>query len=52
MKGLLGYLAGRLVQVVLTLLGVSLVTFALVHAMPGNLAQEMLGRQATPERVR
>ncbi len=52
MKGLLGYLAGRLMQVVLTLLGVSLVTFALVHAMPGNLAQEMLGRQATPERVR
>ncbi len=52
MSGLLRFLTGRVLQVVLTLLGVSLVTFALVHAMPGNLAQEMLGREATPERVR
>ncbi len=52
MNGLLRYLLGRAVQVVLTLLAVSLLTFILLHTLPGSLPLEMLGREATPARVR
>lgn len=41
----------RLVQLVLALFGASLVVFALVQALPGDLAQVMLGQQASPEQL-
>jgi peptide/nickel transport system permease protein len=47
-----GYLARRLVQAVVVLLLVSLVTFVLLHFLPGNVARAMLGRHATPGAIR
>lgn len=52
MTGLVRFLLGRALQVVLTLLTVSIVAFLLLHMLPGSLPAEMLGRQATPARVR
>jgi peptide/nickel transport system permease protein len=45
------YLAGRLAQVVLVLLGVTIATFGLLHLVPGNPARTLLGVHATPHEV-
>lgn len=45
------YIAGRLAQVVLVLLGVTIATFALLHLVPGNPARTLLGVHATPHEV-
>ena len=45
------YLLRRLSTLVLVLLGVSLVTFAIVPLLPGSPARVTLGVQATPEAV-
>jgi peptide/nickel transport system permease protein len=42
------YLAQRLVHTLLVLLGVSLLTFALIHMTPGDPVLVMLGTDATP----
>ncbi len=52
MTGLVRFLLGRALQVVLTLLTVSIVAFLLLHMLPGSLPAEMLGRQATRGKVR
>jgi peptide/nickel transport system permease protein len=46
------YLARRLLDVVPVLLGVSLLIFFMIHLVPGDPAQTMLGTRATPELVR
>lgn len=48
---LAGYLARRLLQLPLVLLGISLVVFVLMWAIPGDPALAILGPYATPERV-
>lgn len=45
------YIGRRLLQLIPVLLGVSLVVFLMVRAIPGDPAQILLGQQATPERV-
>lgn len=45
------YVAGRLVQIVPVLFGVSLVVFLLVRLIPGDPAVAALGSRATPELV-
>lgn len=45
------YIAGRLAQFVLVLLGVTLATFALLHLVPGNPARTLLGAHATAAEV-
>ena len=45
------YLAGRLVQIVPVLFGVSLIVFLLVRLIPGDPAISILGSRATPELV-
>lgn len=45
------YLLGRFVQALLLLLGVSLVTFFLLYALPADPARQIAGRSATPETV-
>lgn len=45
------YLAGRFLQVIPVLFGVSLIVFALVHLIPGDPAISMLGSRATPELI-
>jgi len=47
-----GYLVRRLIQAVVVLVLVSLVTFVLLHFLPGNVARAMLGRHATPGAIR
>lgn len=43
--------AGRLGQLLLTVLGVVLLTFLLIHLVPGDPAVSILGTRATPENV-
>jgi len=45
------YLAGRLVQIVPVLFGVSMIVFLLVRLIPGDPAISILGSRATPELV-
>lgn len=45
------YLAGRLVQLIPVLVGVSMVVFLLVRLIPGDPAIAILGSRATPELV-
>jgi peptide/nickel transport system permease protein len=48
---LASYIGRRLLQLIPVLLGVSLVVFFMVRAIPGDPAQILLGQQATPEQV-
>ncbi|WP_153731772.1 ABC transporter permease [Sporosarcina obsidiansis] len=45
------YIARRLLQLIPVLLGMSIVVFAIIHAIPGDPATVILGDQATPETV-
>ena len=51
MKNLIIMIIKRLALGVLTLFLLSLLIFLSVEALPGDLAQEILGQQATPEAV-
>jgi peptide/nickel transport system permease protein len=48
---LLSFLRRRFVQMIPVLLGISLITFFMIHLIPGDPARNMLGPRATPERV-
>jgi len=48
---LLVFLRRRLIQTVPVLLGISLITFFMIHLIPGDPARNMLGPRATPERI-
>lgn len=45
------YVLAKLLGVAPILLGVSLLVFALVHLVPGDVVTIMLHQQATPEKV-
>jgi len=45
------FLRRRVVQMLPVLLGISLVTFFMIHLIPGDPARNMLGPRATPERI-
>jgi len=45
------YLARRLIQALLILLGVSVITFALLYLLPADPVRQIAGRSATPETV-
>ena len=45
------YLAGRLGQALLILLGISVITFLLVYVAPADPVRQIAGRSATPETV-
>ena len=45
------YIAGRLVQLVFVLVGVSVVVFVTMHLLPGDVAQFLLGEHATIEQL-
>jgi peptide/nickel transport system permease protein len=45
------YLARRLLQLIPVLIGMSIVVFSVIHAIPGDPATVILGDQATPEAV-
>jgi peptide/nickel transport system permease protein len=46
---MMGYLARRLAAIIPVLFGISLVTFSLIHFIPGDPVRIMLGRGATAE---
>lgn len=48
---LVAFLRRRLLQMMPVLLGISLITFYMIHLIPGDPARNMLGPRATPERV-
>lgn len=48
---MLRYLAGRLAQALVILVGVSMITFALIYLLPGDPVRQIAGRSATPETV-
>ena len=43
-----GYIIRRLGEAIIVTLGVTVITFALLHLLPGNLARDVLGPRATP----
>jgi peptide/nickel transport system permease protein len=51
MRDVVKKLPGRLARLVGVVLGVSLLTFFLINALPGNVAAAVLGDQATPEQI-
>ena len=48
---MIAYLARRLVQSALILLGVSIITFALLYLLPADPVRQIAGRSATPQTV-
>ncbi len=46
-----GFIIRRLGQAIVVTLGVTLITFALLHALPGSLARDILGNRATPQAI-
>jgi peptide/nickel transport system permease protein len=48
---MIGFIVRRLVQAVIVTLGVTLITFALLHALPGSIARDILSNRATPQAI-
>lgn len=46
---MLSYVSRRILQLIPVLLGMSLVVFAIIHAIPGDPAMAILGEHATPQ---
>ena len=46
---MIGYVARRIGQAALILLGISVVTFVLLYLLPADPARQIAGRSATPE---
>ena len=45
------FIVKRIFQSIPTMIGLTIVSFLLVHVVPGGPAQAMLGPKATPQRV-
>src|SRR5207248_6250672 len=46
-----GYIIRRLGEAIIVTLGVTLITFIMLHLLPGNLARDILGPLATPQAI-
>jgi peptide/nickel transport system permease protein len=46
-----GFIIRRLGQAIVVILGVTMITFALLHALPGSLARDILGNRASPQAI-
>jgi peptide/nickel transport system permease protein len=46
---MIGTISGRLAQLLLVIVGVSVIVFLLMHVLPGDVAQLLLGDKATPQ---
>ena len=46
-----GYIIRRLGQAIIVTLGVTLITFILLHSLPGSFARDILGNRAPPEAI-
>lgn len=45
------YIINRLGQAIIVVVGLTMITFALLHALPGNLARDILGSRASPQDI-
>src|SRR5674476_504007 len=45
------YIVRRLFQLVIVLIGVSMITFLIMFSIPGDPARQLAGKNATPERI-
>ncbi len=48
---MLGYIGRRLIQLVIVLIGVTIITFLIMFLIPGDPAYLLAGKNATPQRV-
>jgi peptide/nickel transport system permease protein len=48
---MIGFMARRLLQAIIVVLGVTLLVFVLQHILPGNLARAILGPRAAPGEI-
>jgi peptide/nickel transport system permease protein len=46
-----GFIIRRLGQAIIVILGVTVITFALLHALPGSLARDIIGSRASPQAI-
>lgn len=46
-----GYIVRRLVQAVIVTIGVTIITFLLLHALPGSVARDILGNRAPQQAI-
>jgi len=46
-----GFIIRRLGQAIIVVIGVTLITFILLHLLPGSLARDILGNRATPQAI-
>src|SRR5437588_5595622 len=46
-----GFIIRRLGQAIVVTFGVTLITFGLLHALPGSIARDILGNRATPQAI-
>ena len=46
-----GFIIRRLGQAIVVTVGVTLITFGLLHALPGSIARDILGNRATPQAI-
>jgi peptide/nickel transport system permease protein len=46
-----GFIIRRLGEAIVVTIGVTIVTFALLHALPGSLARDVLGNRASPQAI-
>ena len=46
-----GYIIRRLGEAIVVVLGVTMITFALLHLLPGSLARDILGNRASPQAI-
>jgi peptide/nickel transport system permease protein len=46
-----GFIIRRLGQAIVVTLGVTLITFVLLHSLPGSLARDILGNRASPQAI-
>jgi peptide/nickel transport system permease protein len=48
---MVGYVIRRLLQMIVVLIGVTLITFVIMFVVPGNPAVNLAGKNATPEKI-
>ena len=48
---MISYIVRRLFQLVIVLIGVTIITFLIMFAIPGDPARQLAGKNATPERI-
>jgi peptide/nickel transport system permease protein len=46
-----GYIVRRLGEAIIVTLGVTLITFIMLHLLPGSLARDILGNRASPQAI-